>query len=212
MTVKFVIQEFLANINNVVQPYGSFTDIDTNTFLSNYTFNFDYSAYDNKADMITAINAVIVTRAGVLGYSSFTAADVIWLAGAMDSVVLPRSQSSVTRTIATSSGTAGFLVSASRDAEVRYSADISCTLSLTAGQSGTLVLEIANNSAMTGAQVVSRATNSNSGTLTVGLGLTQVGPANLTGYVPAGWYVRLRSINNTGSPTFTYQAGQEVLL
>lgn len=32
-----------------------------------------------------------------------------------------------------------------------------------------------------------------------------------TGYVPAGCYARLRTVNNTGAPTFSYRAGQEAL-
>jgi hypothetical protein len=32
------------------------------------------------------------------------------------------------------------------------------------------------------------------------------------GFIPAAFYARLRTVQNTGSPTFLYRAGQEVLL
>lgn len=106
-----------------------------------------------------------------------------------------------------------FQISVSQDCEVVYSVDISCTLSLTSGASGTVILETATNSGFTtGVHTIAQATNSNTGTLAIGLNLTQIGTAVLKGIIPTSNWVRLRTVNNTATPTFTYQAGQEVLI
>lgn len=106
-----------------------------------------------------------------------------------------------------------FQISTTQDADVVYSVDISCALSLSGGASGTVILETATNSGFTtGVQTVSQATTSNTGTLTIGLALTQIGTAVLKGLIPKSNWVRLRTANNTGTPTITFQKAQEVLL
>lgn len=106
-----------------------------------------------------------------------------------------------------------FRVSASRDALVTYSVDIATSLSLTAGQQGTVYLRVYSDSACsTGTQELTRFVNGQTGTLTVGLALTQNVTGTLTGVIPAGSYVQLVTQNNTGTPTFTARPGQEVLL
>lgn len=119
-----------------------------------------------------------------------------------------RSQSSASRSL-----NSAFQVSATRDAMVNYSVDIATAISLTTGQSGTVVLEIASDSGFTtNVQELGRLTNSQTGTLTLGLALNQTVTANVGGYVPPAYYVRLRTVNNTGTPTFTYRSGQELLM
>lgn len=104
-----------------------------------------------------------------------------------------------------------FLVSTTTDALVTYSVDIAATLSLTTGQVGTVFLEYSDNSTCTTNTVeVARATNGNAGTLTVGLALTQTASANVGGMVPGGKYVRIRTSNVTGSPSFNFRSSQEV--
>lgn len=106
-----------------------------------------------------------------------------------------------------------FQVSATRAAFVSYTVDIASTLSLLAGDTGTVILEYADDSGFTTNVVtVQSAANGNTGALTIGLNLTQVSTASLTGIVPAGKYIRLRTVNTAGSPTFTYRAQQEVLM
>lgn len=80
MTIKFVIHEYLAGANGILFPYGSFEDIDTNTFLSAYQFMFDLNVHDTKETILAGIYAQIVSQAITLGYSSFTEKDIINLA------------------------------------------------------------------------------------------------------------------------------------
>ncbi len=106
-----------------------------------------------------------------------------------------------------------FQISGSRDCLVSYTVDIACTISLTAGQTGTLTLEYADDSGFTTNVVtVQTAVNANTGALTIGLNLTQTTTAGITGVVPAGKYVRIRTANTIGTPSFTFRAAQEVLL
>lgn len=118
------------------------------------------------------------------------------------------SQSSATRALNTA-----FQVSTTRNSNVGYCIDISTTVSLSGSQTGTVVLEMATNSAFTtGVQTLQQFSNGNSGTLVIGLVLTQLATATLNAFVPAGNWVRLRTVNVTGTPTFTYQCGQEILV
>lgn len=106
-----------------------------------------------------------------------------------------------------------FQVSASRDSFVTYAVDVSTTLSLSGGQTGTVYLRTyTNSSCTTGAQELARFVNGNTGTLTVGLNITQNATGTITGIAPAGAWVRLDTENTTGTPTFTARPGQEVLL
>lgn len=106
-----------------------------------------------------------------------------------------------------------FQISASRVAQVSYAVSISCAISLTTGQQGTVYLEYADDSGFTTNVVtVNSFTNGNTGSLTLGLALTQVNTAALAGMIPVGKYVRLRTQNNTGSPTFAFVGAQEVLV
>lgn len=119
-----------------------------------------------------------------------------------------RSQTAPTRTLNTI-----FQASATRDVLAIYSVDVSTSLSLTGGSQGSVVLEIASDAAFTlNVQTVGMFTNANTGTLTIGLALNQTVTANLAGYIPMAYYVRLRTVTTTGTPTFAYKSGQEVLL
>lgn len=106
-----------------------------------------------------------------------------------------------------------FQVSSTRASYVNYSVDIATTVSLAGGQVGTVFLEYADDSGFTtNVKEVGRFVNGQTGTLVVGLTLNQTNTAQVQGMIPAGKYVRLRTANTTGSPTFTFRSAQEVLL
>lgn len=105
-----------------------------------------------------------------------------------------------------------FQISTTRDALVSYSVDIASTLSLVAGQTGTVYLEYADDSSFTlNITTICQTANGNTGALTIGLNLTQTGTATLSGLIPSGKYAKLVTENTSGTPTFTYKRGQEVL-
>lgn len=108
----------------------------------------------------------------------------------------------------------GSQVSTTRDSAVSYSASVTTTSTIGGPQAGTIVLEICSTNSSTAAnwQEISRITNSQTITLAVALQSVQINAASLVGIVPAGFFRRLRSIITSGTPTFAYNSGQEVLL
>lgn len=123
--------------------------------------------------------------------------------------IITPSQAAASRSI----GTTGWQASVTRNALVSYSVSIATALSLTTGSAGYVSLEIASNSGFSSnLQEVGRLTNAQTGTLTIGLALNQTIGGTLSGFVPAAYYARLKSTNTTGTPTYAYVAGQEVLL
>jgi hypothetical protein len=120
---------------------------------------------------------------------------------------IARSFSAVSRTLNTA-----FQISTTRDAFATYCVDIAASISLTAGQTGTVFLDYADDIGFTTNLItIGRTSNGNTGSLTVGLNLTQTATASVSGLIPAGKFVRIRTVNTTGSPTFTAREGQEVL-
>jgi len=118
------------------------------------------------------------------------------------------SQSSATRTL-----NSIFQVSATRGAFVFYSVQITVTASIAGGQDGDCILEIASDSGFTtNVQTLMVSPSSQTYTLAIALQGVQKGPVNVSGYIPAGYYARIRTVNNTGTPAFLYRAGQEVLM
>lgn len=108
----------------------------------------------------------------------------------------------------------GFTLSSTQNALVNYSISITTSVSLSGNASGYVVLEICPTNSSTAASwlEIGRSPSGQSGTLVVGLTLTQVGGGQIGGAVPAGYYSRLRSVNVSGTPTYAYNSGQEVLL
>lgn len=118
-----------------------------------------------------------------------------------------RSQAAATRSL-----NAAFQISSTRDAWVSYSVQITVTASIAGGQNGDVILEIASDSGFT-ANVQTLAISGLGQTYTLAIALQGVQPQTgvVTGYIPAGYYARIRTVNVTGTPAFAYRAGQEVL-
>lgn len=108
----------------------------------------------------------------------------------------------------------GSQVSTTRDSAVSYSASVTTTSTIGGPQSGTIVLEVCSTNSSTAAswQEISRITNSQTITLAIALQSVQTNSSCMAGIVPAGFFRRLRSIATSGSPSFAYNSGQEVLL
>lgn len=106
-----------------------------------------------------------------------------------------------------------FQISTTQNTIVSYSVDIACTISLTTGQTGTVTLQYADDSGMsTNLKTVCSTANANTGSLTIGLNLTQTSTGTLSGMIPSGKYVKIVTANTTGTPTFTMRTSQEVLI
>lgn len=150
-----------------------------------------------------ALNALLPSQTGNAGKVLLTdGSNATWTATSTP----PRLQSAANRSLNTC-----FQIAPTRDVLANYSVDIATTATLASGQVGTVYLEIFSDSGCTtGTQELSRFVNGNTQTLGLTVTLVQNVTATLTGYVPAGSYVKLRTQNNTGTPTFNYRSGQEV--
>lgn len=160
-------------------------------------------ASNTAADIRAAINTATIGYAAGQGYT-ISASDVV-----------STYQSPITRTFTnpTRSLNTAFQISSIQDVQVSYAVDVATALSLTSGQTGTVVLEYADDSGFTvNVTKLLDGQSSLTGTLVIGLGLNPTNTVPLYGTVPAGKYVRLRTVNTTGTPTFTFRYAQEVLL
>lgn len=105
-----------------------------------------------------------------------------------------------------------FQVSTLSDAIVSYAVDVAVSISLAVGQAGQVILEYADNSAMTtNLVVVNSCTSGNTGLLTLGLSLTNTQTGTLSGVIPKNKFAMIKTVNVVGAPTFTFRSGQEVV-
>lgn len=118
------------------------------------------------------------------------------------------------RSIVTGTGATGFQVSATRDAFVTASVGIVTTASIGSGQDGYIVMEIAPTNSATPSDWVEigRARNGQVYTLAIALQGVQTIAGDIARMVPAGYFVKYRAVNVTGTPTNSWVSGQEVLL
>lgn len=161
------------------------------------------SAYINQSGSRTAISLTTTGTSGVSTYNSSTG--VLNVPSYTPPVPL---QSLATRVLNTA-----FQVSTTRNALVNYSVQMTVTATVTSGQNGDVIFEIASDSGFTAnVQTVSIAGLSQVYTLAVALQGVQGQTCVVSGMVPQGYYARIRTVSTTGTPTFTYRAGQEVLM
>lgn len=193
--------DFFGNI------YVSFAFYDTsNNYLGITTVPMTIS--DLLSLGLTAtIVAAIATAATT---NSYTVLSTIWSVGSNPSTQLIQG---ATHSIVTGTGATGFQISATRNAFVDYSVTIGTTATIGGSASGTVVLEVAPTNSATPSDWVeiARFTNGQSVTLALALQSVQTLAGQLNGMVTAGYYAKLRSINNSGTPTYTYNTGREVL-
>lgn len=171
--------------------------------------SYNYTGYSPSV----GDNAASITAAATTAMLAYLAGQGVPTPDAVEWLTNTSPPSSYSFANPTRSLNSAFQISASRVALVNYAVSIACALSLTTGQQGTTYLEYADDSGFTTNVVtVNQFVNGNTGTLAIGLALTQTVTGMLSGVIPAGKYVRLRTQNNTGTPTFTFQGAQEVLV
>lgn len=185
------------------------------------------SLADVQMDVITGLSAALAGKASashahatsdITGLASYvdgriTTTQPDWTETGTSSLSYVKNKPSLTWATSTRALNTAFLVSGTKATFVSYTVDVSTTLSLLAGETGTVILEYADDSAMTtNVKTVQSAANGNTGTLTIGLNLTQTSTASLTGIVPIGKWIRVRTVNTAGTPVFTWRAQQEVLM
>lgn len=203
------------------------------TTLAGYGITDAYPRFGNPSNFLTGVTgSQVIAALGFTPYNSANTGNFVDQAGARSAISLTttgtggaatynsstgvlnvpnytpsRSQSSATRALNTA-----FQISATRDAMASYSVQCVITASIAGGQSCDVILEIATDAAFTtGVQTVGIAGTGQTYTLAVALQGVQPQTSQLFGYVPAGYYARVRTVSVTGAPSFSMRAGQEIL-
>lgn len=131
----------------------------------------------------------------------------IYTKSQIDSLLLLKASATRTYNLSARTLNSAFQPSTTHDCIVIYYVQITSTLSLSGGQSGSVQLQTSpTNSVYTN---TGTNTNNNTGSLTIGLNTAAVQTACLVSYVPAGYYVKLVT---SGASAFAYQTGIEILL
>jgi hypothetical protein len=119
----------------------------------------------------------------------------------------------VSQAAATRSLNSAFQPSTTRNVLVFYTIQLTITASITGGQNGDVILEIASDSGFTAnVQTIGITGFGQTYTLAIALQGVQPDKRQVMGIVPAGYYARLRTVNNTGTPSYSFIAGQEILI
>lgn len=203
------------------------------TTLAGYGITDAYPRFGNPSNFLTGVTgSQVIAALGFTPYNSANTSNFVDQSGARAAISLTttgtsgpatynsstgalnipnyapsRSQASATRALNTA-----FQISSTRDAMASYSVQCVITASIAGGQSCDVVFEIATDAAFTtGVQTVGIVGTGQTYTLAVALQGVQPQTSQLFGYVPAGYYARLRTVSVTGAPTFLYRAGQEIL-
>lgn len=227
MAYKVVVPNYYSGGSNTDSLYFVACFLNTNTNLITEYSDILQLGVDIVAYTVTEIRNLIETK--ILAYAtnnsiSITVDDIFYGPQgflkksellSLINVIQPKSFNwTPGRSIVTGTGATGFQISSTRDSMVTYSAKITTTATIAGGQEGYVVLEIAStNSATAGDwKEVGRVTNGQALSLALTLQSIQPVSGSLSAIVPAGYYVKIRSVNTTGTPTYSMVSGQEVLL
>lgn len=205
--MKALIEQLAVNDNGSNDGLAIVGFYNAGDFVLEHNFIFSVSGINTSIDFQNTVNAAILAYSDSHSYG-MTIDDIVW-----PPVSVP-TESEVSHSIVTGTGATGFQVSASKNAMVNYNVTIATTATIGGSSDGTVVLEIApTNSASAGDwKEIGRFRNGQAITLALALQSVQTIGGQIGGFIPAGYYAKLRSINNAGTPTYTYNSGQEVLL
>lgn len=151
---------------------------------------------------------------GVIGFTGTTGATGSTGATGANGVFAPSSINNVPSHsfVTTAAAANGFQLSNSKGAWVTYSTTVVATSSISGSQLGVVLLEEAATDSTTASDwtEIGRNSSGTSYTLAIAVQGVQTGAASMICWVPSGYWIRLRTVS-TGSPTYTFNSGQELL-
>jgi hypothetical protein len=108
----------------------------------------------------------------------------------------------------------GTQLSSTRAAIMDYSVTLVSTATIAGSANGYVILEICSTNSTTAGDwaEIGRVSNGQAVSLAITLQSISTGGGQVGGILPAGYYRRLRSVNVSGTPSYTYNSGQEVLM
>lgn len=136
--------------------------------------------------------------------------------GTLATLPVPATRSfnnAASHTIVTTAAAAnGFQLSSTQDTSVFYTVNVNTTATIAGNADGYVALEIAptNSTLASDWKEIARARNGQSISLAITLQSVQNISSEVMGIVPTGYYARLRSVNVSGTPVYTFVSGQEV--
>lgn len=102
-----------------------------------------------------------------------------------------------------------FQISSTLDADFHYKVDVTTGLSLTSGAQGTVTAtSYTNSGCTTGAVVEADGTAAQTGSLVIGLNISQVLSVPLDGTLQGNHWMKITTANTVGSPTFAIRTTQ----
>lgn len=176
------------------------------TFVEPITFSSSNQSSDQyKADIITGVIAGILSDYSVTLLNS----EISFLDGLLSN----RSQTSPSVSIVTGTGATGTQISATRDAELKITLSTSTTATIGGASTADVVVELCATNSATAGDWAEKGRIGNSQTITLALALqsVQVIKGQVSVYVPAGYYYKLRSILGTNGSASVVSA-QQILL
>lgn len=160
--------------------------------------------------------AITVTLAAVVSAGTYTGVTVNAKGLVTAGTVMAFSNAPARSIVTTAAAANGWQISATLNALVTYSVIVTCAVQIGVATNveGYVVLERSATNSATASdwKECGRVTNGNLVGLAVALSLTQKSGSPLFCGVPAGYYVRLRSVNTAGTPVYTYVGGDEVTM
>lgn len=163
--------------------------------MCNYDSRTTLATYEGFRHMAKIVDDVINLEATV-------AAMITTLAGKADA---SHPITDVARTLDTA-----YQASATRDAIVVHSVEITSVANLSGGNKGEAYLEISADGSTDWEKTGGTVNNGN--TVSIDLTATQVVSGNLAAVVPAGYYYRIKTNNLVGAPSYATGTGQETLI
>lgn len=183
----------------------------SNAVVANYydktTSDARYFLASNTTSNLTEGSNLYFTNARARGAFSAGTGIAIDGSGVISSTVAAFSGTTDTLSAVRSFNTA-YQPSTTKYTYVSVCGSISPTISLTSGQSGEIYLELSANGSTNWVQH-GKIVNGNSGTLTIGLNLTELGGSCMSTWISPTVYWRLRTNSVTGAPTYTMLQGSK---
>lgn len=199
------------NTNQYVRGNGSFATLPT--FTETYTgtvtsvglTSTDFTVSGSPVTTSGNITANLTTTGVATGTYDWVTVDTKGRVTAAGNTPLPTAIASGGRNF-----NQAYQLSSTRPSFISISAQLSCSLTLTNGQAGNVQLQLSANGS-SGWVTYGTLTASNTGVLVVGLSTAQASGGQLTVPIPAGYYWRALTTNTTGTPTYTFNGGYEII-
>lgn len=201
-------------VTNAGSCYAAVSFVDEtsgNSFVENTVLTVDTSTATSAETVFALAATAMQTYATGKGWGALTYS--FGMFATTNGPIAPAS-SALSLSLQTSTGAVGTQVSTTKNSWVTVAGSISTSATIGGASAGDILLEVApTNSAAAGDWVEwGRIGNSQTITLAVALQSIQVIKGQLIAFVPAGYYVKARTLTGSGSPTYALLEAKQVII